>query len=174
MALLMPTAAVDRVTDITSNLLHTLSVETVLIDVDNTLALRGSQEPLPGTVEWSWNIRRAGFQLAIMSNNFAKRVGPFAAKYELPFLSLCMKPLPYAYHRAVRGFGTSCQKAVVVGDQVFTDILGANLVRMKSILLTPIEEESSLSFRVRRCLEKPVREKMKSQPIDKRIHHKEE
>lgn len=160
MSLLIPTSALTKVTDITPEMLHELKIEAVLLDVDNTLALHGSQIPFPGTIEWSQKMRKAGFKIIIMSNNFSKRVRPFAAKYGLPFLSMSMKPLPRAYLRAAHRLGVSRGKAVVVGDQIFTDILGANLARMKSILLLPAAEENSITFRVRRRLEKPIRQKI--------------
>ncbi|HEX3016825.1 MAG TPA: YqeG family HAD IIIA-type phosphatase [Caproicibacter sp.] len=157
MSLLIPTISLKKVMDITPELLNELSVEAILLDVDNTLALHGSQIPFPGTIDWSLRMREAGFEMIIMSNNFSKRVQPFAAKYGLPFLSMSLKPLPGAYWRAVDQLGVKREKAIVVGDQVFTDVLGANLARMKSILLVPAEEENSITFRVRRRLERPIR-----------------
>lgn len=160
MPFLIPTKALTKVTDITPKLLKDMKVEAVLLDVDNTLALHGSQIPFPGTVEWSRKIRSAGFKIIIMSNNFSRRVRPFAAKYSLPFVSMAFKPLPMAYLRAARRLGVDRGKAVAVGDQIFTDVLGANLAGMKSILLLPAAEENSLSFRIRRGLEKPLRRKI--------------
>lgn len=157
MDLLMPTVLLKSVLDITPELLHSLGVTAVLLDVDNTLAGDGSQTPFEGTVEWTHHMREQGFQLIILSNNFKERVGPFAEKYGLPFLHFSMKPLPRAYLRAARKLGVLPRDAVVVGDQIFTDVIGANLCRMKSILLTPDKTEGSVSFRIRRLLEKPVR-----------------
>lgn len=161
MPLLTPSAVLDRVTDIAPPLLHTLGAETLLLDVDNTLAPDGSQEPFPGAVEWTWKMREAGFQIMILSNNFRDRVEPFAMKFGLPCLCMAMKPLPFGYLAAARRLKTVRKKAVVVGDQIFTDVLGASLAGMKSVLLTPAKEEDSFSFRVRRALEKPIRKKLK-------------
>lgn len=159
MALFSPTAAVDRVTDITPELLKSLGIKAVLLDVDNTLAEYGSQNPLEGSVEWSRAMTQAGIKTIILSNNFKERVEPFAAKYGIPFLCFSLKPLPFAYWRAARILGAKRREAAVVGDQVFTDVIGANLAGMKSILLVPIRMEHSLSFRIRRRLELPVRRK---------------
>lgn len=156
----IPTVALHRVTDITPDLLHELAAEALLLDVDNTLALHGSQTPFPGTVEWTRKIRQAGFKIMILSNNFSGRVKPFAAQYGLPYLSMAMKPLPAGYLHAADRLQIRREKVVVVGDQIFTDILGANLSKMKSILLVPAEEEDSISFRVRRRLEQPIRRKI--------------
>jgi uncharacterized protein len=162
LSLFLPTVSVERATDITPELVRSLHANTILLDVDNTLALHGSQTPFPGTIAWAQNMRAAGIRLILVSNNFKKRVEPFAAKYDLPFLALSLKPFPAAYHRAVRRLGAEPEEAVVVGDQIFTDVFGANWAGMKSILLVPVGEEQSLSFRLRRALEKPIREKIKA------------
>lgn len=160
MSLFLPTVSVKRVTDITEDLIRGMRANSILLDVDNTLAPHGSQIPFPGTVEWAHRLRGAGIRIIILSNNFRKRVEPFARQYGLPFLSLSLKPLPAAYHRAVRRLGISAEEAVVVGDQIFTDVAGANLAGIKSILLVPVGRESSWSFRLRRSLEKPIRRKI--------------
>ncbi len=157
MALLLPTAAVDRVTDITPRLLGAMKVNSIILDVDNTLAIHGSQEPFEGTIEWAHFMRSQHFNIIIMSNNSKKRVAPFAAKYGLPFMYLSLKPIPLAYHLAIRKMGVRHKDVVVVGDQIFTDVIGANLAFMKSILLVPAGGENSLSFTIRRGLEKPLR-----------------
>lgn len=160
MSLLHPTVSVPRVTDITPGLLHAMKVRAILLDVDNTLATHGSHEPFPGSIEWSHEMRKAGFRILIVSNNYPDRVAPFAEKYALPFLCRAYKPLPSGYRRALRKLGVRRKEAVVVGDQIFTDILGANAAGMKSILLEPEQEEDSLSFRIRRRLEKPLRRRI--------------
>lgn len=157
MALFLPTAAVDKVLDITPKLIHAMKARAIILDVDNTLAIHGSQEPFKGTIEWTRAMRENGIDIIIMSNNFKRRVAPFAAKYGLPFMYLSLKPLPLAYHRAKRKMGVKRSDIVVVGDQVFTDVIGANLSFMKSILLVPTGKEKSMSFAVRRFLETPVR-----------------
>ncbi len=160
MPIFHPTAAVTGVLEITPELLSKIGVSAVILDVDNTLSLHGSQTPYEGTVEWSRKIRDAGIAVLILSNNTKERVEPFAALYGIPFVSRGLKPLPFGYWRCAKLMGAPCGKTAVVGDQIFTDVLGANLSGMKSILLTPIKEETSVSFRIRRRLEKPIRKKL--------------
>lgn len=160
MSVFLPTASVPKVTDITPKLIRAMGVDSILLDVDNTLALHGSQVPFPGTVEWAHRMSEAGIRIILLSNNFRRRVEPFAGKYGLPFLSLSLKPFPAAYRRAVRTLGIRREEAVAVGDQIFTDVVGANLAGVRSILLAPEKEEGSVSFRIRRALEKPIRRKI--------------
>ncbi|MDF2632512.1 MAG: YqeG family IIIA-type phosphatase [Caproiciproducens sp.] len=162
MALFLPTVAVERVTDITPKLIRAMKVSAIILDVDNTLAIDGAPEPLSGTVEWAQHMISNGIKLIIMSNNNNKRVEPFAAQYSLPFITLAFKPFPVAYFRAIRKLRVKRREAVVVGDQIFTDVIGSNLSFMKSILLVPIHKEKSLSFKIRRGCERPLRYIMKA------------
>ena len=70
MALFLPTAAVERVTDITPELVRSLQADALLLDVDNTLAMHGSQTPFPGTVEWAGRMRKSGISIMIMSVSY--------------------------------------------------------------------------------------------------------
>lgn len=162
MALLLPTAAVEHVADITPKLVSAMGACALILDVDNTLALHGSPEPFEGTVEWVQYMRSRKIRMIIVSNNSKDRVEPFAAKYGLPFLHDSFKPFPFAYHLAARKMGVRSRDAVVVGDQIFTDVIGANFAFMKSILLTPVGGETSRSFAVRRRLERPLRRRLKN------------
>ena len=120
-------------------------------------------KPFAGVVEWTHKLQEAGFSVIIVSNNTRRRVQAFAAGFGLPFCSRALKPLPVGYVRAARLAGVPCRRCVVVGDQIFTDIVGANLVGMSSVLLTPLQEETGWSFKVRRRLEKPFRKKLSDQ-----------
>lgn len=157
MALFLPTVAVEKVTDITPKLVRSMKASAIILDVDNTLAIHGSQVPSDGTVAWALNMKENNIKIIIMSNNIKRRVKPFAAKYDLPFMYLSLKPLPIAYYLAVHKLGVKHSEVVVVGDQIFTDIFGSNFSFMKSILLVPIGKENSFSFMIRRAIEKPLR-----------------
>jgi HAD superfamily phosphatase (TIGR01668 family) len=161
LALFLPTAAVEKVTDITPKLIRAMHANAIILDVDNTLAIHGSQTPFEGTIDWTRRMCSHNIKIIIVSNNYKKRVAPFAAKYDLPFLSLSFKPCPLAYYRAIYKLGVGRKDAVVVGDQIFTDVIGANLSFMKSILLVPVGKEQSFSFFIRRKCEKPFRYLMK-------------
>lgn len=161
MALLLPTIAVPHLLDITPALLRKLGAKAVLLDVDNTLSHHGAPEPFDGAIEWTKEMTKAGFRLIIVSNNTRERIAPFAAKFGLPFIWRACKPLPIGYQKASKQLGVSHREAVIVGDQVFTDVVGANLCGMRSILVEPAEEEHGWSFRVRRNLEKSVRRRTK-------------
>lgn len=161
MAILLPTVCVAQAMDITLELLRSMGVKALILDADNTLSGHGSQQPFEGALEWTQAMLRGGIRLMIVSNNFQKRVEPFAKRFSLPFVSMAMKPFPVGYVRAVKAMDVRREETAAVGDQVFTDILGANLSGVRSILVVPQGKESALRFGWRRALEKPVREKAK-------------
>ena len=159
MALFRPTAMRQGLMDLTPEFLTGLGARALLLDVDNTVASYTSHEPIPGAVEWAQRMVDAGFRVLVVSNNFKKRVQPFASKFGLGCISFAMKPFPFGYLKARRLLKMKCRECVIIGDQIFTDVIGANLCGMKSVLLTPIEEEEGFSFRVRRYFEKTLRKR---------------
>lgn len=162
MKFFQPTALRERVTDISPDLLKSLGVKALLLDVDNTLATYTSHTPSQGSLEWVRAMEDAGFRMMIISNNFKERVSSFGAMFGLGTLSFAIKPLPVGYLRAARRLRVRCRECAVIGDQIFTDIIGANLCRMKSILLSPIEPEEGFTFKARRFLERGLRKKFQT------------
>ncbi|MEG1427423.1 MAG: YqeG family HAD IIIA-type phosphatase [Oscillospiraceae bacterium] len=159
MRIFTPTLHCKRATDITAEMLEQMNIKAVLLDVDNTLTSYTSKEPLAGTREWTSDLLQKGYAVYIVSNNFKERVSHISGKYALPFVSFALKPFPIGFGKARRVLGLKNRDCLVVGDQIFTDILGANLGHMQSILVDPIEEENGLTFRIRRKLECFVRGK---------------
>ena len=162
MGIFQPTALRERAMGITPELLNGLGVRAILLDVDNTLATYSAHTPAPGAEEWVKAMEDAGFRMIIISNNFKKRVQSFGVMFGLDTLCFAMKPLPIGYLRAARRLKVKCRECVIVGDQIFTDVVGANLCGMKSVLLDPIEPEDGLTFKVRRFFERGLRKKFQS------------
>ena len=161
MSLLKPTVALDRVTDITPELLRSMEVDAILLDVDNTLAPPTESTPYEGVQEWIDMLRSEGFSVVICSNNYKSRIKPFSESVGLECVSMSLKPLPFGFNRAKRKLREKPKSLVVVGDQIYTDVLGANLGRMKSILLRPQSEEKGVTIKIRRSLERRIRRNLK-------------
>ena len=104
-------------------------------------------------------MQQNGIRLMVLSNSKYKRIEPFAARIGLPFISLGCKPLPTGYLRGVKALREKCKNVAIVGDQIFTDVLGGNIVGVKTILLTPIKLEDGWSFKIRRKLENKLYKK---------------
>ncbi len=161
MALLYPTLYRRRITDITLQDLETLGVRGLLLDVDNTLTTHGSQHLDPAVEAWLESMRRAGIAMTVVSNSWEWRVAPFAERIGLRHTSLSCKPSPLGFWRGVRRMGLPKHACVAIGDQIFTDILGAKLGGVPCILLDPIQKESGKPFlQLRRRWEAPIRRKL--------------
>lgn len=150
-----PTYVFERVCGITAEFLKKHGITLLLLDLDNTLTTHNNPEPPKSSLEWIKNMKNAGIKLIIVSNNSAERVTPFANKLGLPFVPRGLKPLTKGFSEAMKRVGASKKQTCVVGDQIFTDILGANLKGVRSIFVYPIEPETSLPFRFKRACEKP-------------------
>ena len=156
-----PTKALDSILDITPDMLREMHITALLLDVDNTLTTHNDPKPLDGLDRWLEDMRAAGIRMMIVSNNHAPRVAPFAKKLGLDFVAEGAKPLPVGFSKAAKKLGFPKSSICAVGDQIFTDILGANLFGIRSIFVFPIEPETSLPFRFKRALEKPLLPKRK-------------
>ncbi len=148
--LLKPTALLNRVTDITPEMLKSMGVSALLLDVDNTLSTHHGTVLVEGLMEWIEKINNSGIELLILSNSKNGRVKPFAEGLGLPFVSLGLKPLPFGFIKALRRLKIKKGKVALAGDQIFTDVLGARLMGIKVILLEPIKLEDGFSFKLRR------------------------
>lgn len=154
-----------RVTDITLEFLHNNGIKGLALDADNTLSEHHSQTPHDGVEEWLREMESGGIKLKMVSNARARRVVPFANKLGLTFTSTALKPLPFGFWRAAKSMGLKTREVAAVGDQIFTDIMGANLAGVKPLLVTPIKEENGASFRLRRRLEKPLIKRYKEKDL---------
>lgn len=154
--LLKPHLKLKKITDIEKRHLDMLGVNCLLLDIDNTVSTDHGTELVPGLQEWISAMKNAGIKLYILSNARGSRVLPFARKIGLDYIGLAMKPLPFGYLRGVKRSGGQRRNTAIVGDQIFTDILGGRLAGVKTVLLTPVMPENKLSFKIRRKMEKAV------------------
>ena len=150
----------EKVTDITIEILNKYGIKALILDVDNTLSTHHGQVLTEGLPEWLDLMRENGIKMTVLSNSNSKRLTPFAKKIGLDFISLGLKPLPFGYWRALKRLGTAKKETAIVGDQLFTDTMGGNFVGVNTILLTPIKPETSLRFRSKRRVERFVMKKL--------------
>ncbi len=154
--LLKPNVKLDKITDITVEMLEKRNITALLLDVDNTLSTHHGMVLCEGLEDWLQKMQNKGIKLLILSNSKKKRVEPFANKINLDFISLGLKPLFTGFERGIKRLGVSKKNVAIVGDQIFTDTLGGNFCGITTILLTPIKPETSARFKFKRKLEKIV------------------
>lgn len=150
-----PTFVFNTVTEITSAFLKQNNIKGLILDLDNTLTTHNNPRPPKHVVAWINSMKSANIPLVIVSNNKYDRVRPFAQMLQLPFISDGAKPLTKGINKARHAMKLSCDEVAVIGDQIFTDVLGANAKRMKTIYVYPIELEDGWFFKLKRVLETP-------------------
>lgn len=156
MSLFLPMLMIGKMTDITPQSMKNIGVQTLLLDIDNTMTTHDNPVPAEGVEKWIEMMKASGFSLIIVSNNDEERVKPFADRLGLQFESKGKKPLSLGFSRACKRLGVSAKSTAVVGDQIFTDILGGNLLGAYTILTEPYQMEKGSFFKLKRILEKPI------------------
>lgn len=149
------TTAVRSVCSITPQMLRSMGVEGLLLDIDNTLTTHDNPVPAEGVMEWIGRMKAAGIQMRLVSNNHPPRVEPFAELLGIPCVCDSKKPLSSGFSRAMASMGLPKDRLCVIGDQIYTDILGANWFGVKSIYVPPMELEKTAFFKFKRTMEKP-------------------
>lgn len=160
--MLKPHYILNCITDITVGFLKENNITALLLDVDNTMSVaHGNKTLREGLSEWLSKMKENGISLIILSNAKKERAKRFADSVGLPVVGLAAKPLPFGYLKAVKSLKVKCKNAAMVGDQVFTDILGGKLSGVKTILVTDITPEDKLNFKIKRSLEKKLLKRWK-------------
>lgn len=150
----VPDFIFNKTINITPEFLKEQGIKTLLLDVDNTLATHGNPVPAEGIIDWISLMQQSGIKLMVTSNNFKKRVEPFARDLGLDFVSFSAKPTPFGFWRGMKKLGAKKSDTAVVGDQIFTDILGAHMIGLRAIMVMVILEEDGWSFKLKRKFEK--------------------
>ena len=146
----------DTLPEVSLDLLTEAGIRGIVVDLDNTVCAYHQPELAPGVAEWVAAARDRGFALVLVSNNFSERVGAIGAKLGIPVVPNALKPLPFAFLRALKLLGTPRRATIVIGDQLFTDVLGAKLLGMRTILTKPLVEHDFPLTRVLRFLERTI------------------
>lgn len=110
----------------------------VLLDLDNTLRRRDNDEVPLEVRAWLTHVQQKGIKPCILSNNFHENVFAVARELDIPIVAKAMKPLGSGFKRALELVGGSVEDSVMVGDQLFTDVVGAHLVGMPAYLVAPL------------------------------------
>lgn len=127
----------------------------ILFDVDNTL-VHHNEDTTPAVDALLEKIAAIGLKTILVSNNSAQRLSRFTQSNGVPFVSDANKPEPEAYEQAVQRLGISKAQALVIGDQMFVDIHGANRAGLDSILVHYIVKNPRAWIGFRRYIEKFV------------------
>jgi uncharacterized protein len=109
-----------------------------IIDLDNTIVGYRSLEPLPGDAAWVKAAVEAGLRIILVTNNATSWAQTVAKTLGVPIIPNARKPLPTSFRRALEILGLPRERVVVIGDQYFTDVLGAKFSGLTVILIPPL------------------------------------
>ena len=134
-----------------------LGLKGILLDLDNTIIMRGTESCSPEIIDWLNELQGCGFKLCIISNNKSARVKMLAGELKVPAVYYAFKPFKRAFYQALGLVKTAPEETAIIGDQIFTDILGGNRLGLFTILVVPLNgKEHWLTRLINRRLEKAL------------------
>lgn len=153
---LYPNLYLNNLKEITIELLRKNNIKGLILDIDNTL-IDFDKKLLEGCEEWCDNLKAQGIKMCILSNtNKQYKVKKVADILNLEYLYFAHKPNKKGFKKARELLNLEPQNIAVVGDQIFTDVLGGNRSKMFTILTKPIDTRDIWLTRLKRPFEKPI------------------
>lgn len=148
-----PTWMVHSVYTITPEQLEKNNVKAVLTDLDNTLIAWNDPEATEELIQWIAQMKKAKIPVMILSNNSDKRVQAIAKFLEVDYIPRSLKPSRRAFRLAQEKLEVPAEELLMVGDQVITDVLGANRFGIRSVLVKPVLESDAWNTKFNRFIE---------------------
>lgn len=127
----------------------------IIFDIDNTLVPHGLPADGRATALFK-RLKNIGYKVTMLSNNKEPRVKMFCDAVDAPYIYKAGKPNPAKYREAMKNMGTDEKSTLFVGDQIFTDVWGANKAGIYSILVKPIHPKEEIQIVLKRYPERIV------------------
>ncbi|MDD6652129.1 MAG: YqeG family HAD IIIA-type phosphatase [Eggerthellales bacterium] len=139
MSVLKPEKYFRRVSDvdISADLLDK-GIRAVLLDIDNTIRSRETHLVPEDVAAWMTEAQQRGLKLCLLSNNWHANAYELGKELGVPVVAKACKPLPFGYIAALAKLGAKARETVLIGDILFTDVLGANLAGLRGYLVEPL------------------------------------
>lgn len=153
--ILCPDKYLDSVDQIDFGRLYQEGFRGLIFDIDNTLVPHGAPAD-EKAVRLFARLRQLGFESVLLSNNKEPRVKPFGERVGSRYIHKAGKPGIKSYRKAMELMRTDCSNTLFIGDQIFTDITGANRAGITSYLVKPINPKEEIQIVLKRYLEKIV------------------
>lgn len=148
----------QSILDIDPAALARRGIRLLLADLDNTLVPYGVPEPTEQVRAWTAALAEQGVTLFVLSNNrHPDRPGRFSRSLGVPFIGHAGKPKPGSFYRAMEQMGCTAAQTAIVGDQIFTDILGGRNAGVFTLLVEPIRLAGNPGRYLRYAVEWPFR-----------------
>lgn len=163
MNILYPKIYIKKVEDITIQMLIKNKIKLIILDVDNTL-IDYSKKLSESIIQWAKEMKGQGIKLYILSNtNDKEKVKNIANKLDIPYKSFAMKPFKIGFKKIQKETKINNENIAVVGDQIFTDIIGGNRSKMFTILVEPRDKEKDYWYTAwKRPIERKIKNKIQA------------
>lgn len=155
-----PKAYFSRVEEITIEFLKKNKLKALILDLDNTL-IDKQRNMTEKVIEWVRNLKGQGVKLYILSNsNNTEKVEEISQKLKVPYHKFAMKPFKRGFKKALKELNEKAENTAIVGDQIFTDVIGGNRCKIYTILVDPIKENDFWYTAWKRPIENKIKSKL--------------
>ena len=147
---------VESVEAVSSQKLQAWGIRGIALDLDNTIVPWYTTTLAPQIKAWALMVHALDIRMCLVTNNYGGHVQSVADELDIPIVRGALKPLPAAFTRCLRVLQTDAGHALAIGDQLFTDVLGAKLVGMRAVYVQRLGSREFPTTRFLRMLETPV------------------
>ena len=154
LGILYPRLYLESIYYINGSNLWQLGIRGLIFDLDNTIVPWKAKNFSPQMTSWLLAMKAQGFKLSVVSNARSKRVSSLLEPLGIPAIALAGKPARRAFLLAMAAMETKTMETAVIGDQLFTDILGGNRLGLFTILVNPLSTKEFLGTKLMRNIER--------------------
>ena len=151
---LLPKMIVPALTDVTEELLHSRNIKLLMLDFDNTIVPYTTSTPAEEMHRWLETMSKSNIQVCIVSNSHKDRVKIFCRQYGIDCITHANKPFSKGIKECLKRYQADPTECALVGDQIFTDTLGANCTGVTSVLVKAIDNHN-IWLKLRHVAEMP-------------------
>lgn len=157
---LRPDIFADSLHELTASTLKEKGIEGIIIDLDNTLTNWNQRFITEEVCNWIKMLQSQGLRLCVLSNSSAKRIDGTIKALGLSYVAYALKPGKHGFLRAMEKLNTNPSNTAVIGDQLFTDVLGGKRLGLTTILIKPRSKREFWGTKIIRKLEKIILDKL--------------
>ncbi len=157
--ILYPKFYCKNILQIDIDFLNKNNIKGLILDIDNTI-MDTDKKMLDGVIEWHKKIKESGIKTIVVSNtNKQDKLNEVSEKLDIECIKFSLKPLKKGFKKALKKLELAPENVASIGDQIFTDVIGANRCKIFSILVEPINEEDLWMTKWKRPIEKKIVDK---------------
>lgn len=156
---LLPDITVKNVHILDEKFYKKHNIKAVIFDIDNTLVAHTEPTPPDDVLEYFALLNEWGIKYSIVSNNTVERVESFCKDLGVPYYGKALKPRKKYLKKVIEQMKVSKKETALIGDQLFTDMWGANRMKLLSVLVTAVGEDETSFVSFKRKFERKILKK---------------